>query len=96
MRESLIEKKVCDMAKGLGVLPIKIVAPNFSGLPDRLFLYKGRVLFVEFKAEGKKPRKLQLAVMRRLRSHGFIVTVCDNVASGYELVEAFTERADDE
>jgi hypothetical protein len=40
----------------------------------------GRVVFIEFKAPGKKPTPLQAAWHARLRALGFEVHVIDNVS----------------
>jgi len=40
----------------------------------------GRVVFIEFKAPGKKPTPLQAAWHSRLRALGFEVHVIDNVS----------------
>ena len=54
----------------------KLVSPGFDGMPDRMVLLpNGRVGFVEVKAPGEKPRPLQLARHRLLRSLGFPVKV---------------------
>lgn len=49
------------------------------GIPDRLILLPmGRIFFVEFKQKGKKPRKVQSFVHRRLNDLGFKVYVIDD------------------
>lgn len=50
-----------------------------SGVPDRIILLpKGRVIFAEVKAPGKKPRKLQLSVHKLFKKLGFKVLVIDS------------------
>lgn len=52
---------------------------GFVGIPDRLILLpRGRMFFVEFKQKGKKPRKVQSFVHRRLNDLGFKVYVIDS------------------
>ena len=54
-------------------------------MPDRLVLLPGgRVIFVEVKAPGMRPRPLQLRVHELLRRLGFVVHVLD----GAEQIEA--------
>ena len=80
MREKQIENKLTIEAKKLGGLAVKFVSPSFDGMPDRLVLIPdGHIAFVELKAPGKKPRPLQLARHRLLRSLGFRVYVIDSV-----------------
>ena len=80
MREKQIENKLATEAKKLGGIALKFVSPSFDGVPDRLVLMPdGHIAFVELKALGKKPRPLQLARHRLLRSLGFRVYVIDSV-----------------
>ena len=80
MREKQIEKKLAEEAKKHGGIALKFVSPNFDGVPDRLVLIPdGHIAFVELKAPGKKPRPLQLARHRLLRSMGFRVYVIDRI-----------------
>lgn len=64
------------------------MSPANSGVPDRLFIFNGRVFFVEFKAPGKKPRPLQLKVHATMATHGAEVYVIDDIAKGEELLNA--------
>ena len=82
MNEAQIERKVCDLAKKRGWLPYKFASPSNRGVPDRIFLRDGVCLFVEFKAPGKKPTKLQANVHDKLREKLFAVWVIDSVAAG--------------
>ena len=80
MREKQIENKLATEAKKLGGIALKFVSPSFDGMPDRLVLIPdGHIAFVELKAPGKKPRPLQLARHRFLRSLGFRVYAIDSM-----------------
>jgi len=77
MRESAIERPCCNWAKSTyGIMAIKLV--NLIGIPDRILLYNGQVIFIEFKAPGEEPRPAQLFMHTKLRSLGFSVYVIDN------------------
>ena len=79
MLESNIEKYLVCRVKELGGRALKFVSPGHSGVPDRLVcLPGGRVVFVELKAPGKKPRPLQVAAHRELENLGFEVFVIDS------------------
>ncbi|MGN7309247.1 VRR-NUC domain-containing protein, partial [Bacillus subtilis] len=66
MKESQIESYLRDKIKALGGIAYKFVSPGNSGVPDRMVLLpKGRTVFVELKAPGKKPTKLQLVQHKR-------------------------------
>ena len=80
MRENEIEKMLVNAVKIHGGLALKFVSPNFNGMPDRLiFLPNGHFGMVELKANGKKPRALQLARHKMLKQLGFKVYVIDDV-----------------
>lgn len=80
MREKQIENKLASEVKKAGGIALKFMSPSFDGMPDRLVLIPdGHIAFVELKAPGKKPRPLQLARHRLLRSLGFQVYVIDSV-----------------
>ncbi len=87
MREATIEKKVCDYAKSLEWIAEK-VTPQANGYPDRIFLKEGRVFFIEFKAKGKTPTKLQNHRIEALRLSGFDVHVVDDVAEGMGIIRS--------
>ena len=78
MLEKTIERKLTVAVKKAGGIAVKFVSPSFDGMPDRLVLQpEGLIAFVELKAPGKRPRPLQEARHRLLRSLGFKVYVID-------------------
>ena len=78
MLEKTIERKLTVAVKKAGGIAVKFVSPSFDGMPDRLVLLPdGLIAFVELKARGKRPRPLQEARHRLLRSLGFKVYVID-------------------
>ena len=80
MLEKTIEKKLREAVKKAGGIALKFVSPSYAGMPDRLILFPdGKVAFAELKAPGKKPRALQEARHKLLRSLGFRVYVIDSV-----------------
>lgn len=90
MRESTIEAAVCAYAKSKGCLTLKLSGQNQKGQPDRMFLHYGRVLFVEFKAPGKRPTALQARWLDRLTYNGFHASSCDDIDKGKHLVDILT------
>lgn len=93
MLESQIERKVSLYAKQRGVLTYKFVSPSNRGVPDRVFLYRGQTLFVEFKQPGKKPTALQAREHERLTAAGHKVHVVTDAAGGIDLVARFAHAA---
>ena len=82
MLEKQIETKVCDYAKECGVGVYKFTSPARAAVPDRMFMYKGRVFFIEFKREGQKATPAQEREHNRMRQHQINVFVVDNVEQG--------------
>ena len=63
-----------------GGICLKWVCSSFNGMPDRLiFLPNGHFGMAALKANGKKPRALQLARHKMLKRLGFKVYVIDDV-----------------
>jgi hypothetical protein len=79
MRERDVEQYLRDKVKAAEGRAYKFVSPGNTGVPDRLVLLPGgKAVFVELKAPGKEPTKMQLLQHRRIRSLGFTVLVIDN------------------
>lgn len=80
MTEKKIERTLVSAVKAQGGICWKFVSPSTAGVPDRIILMPmGRIAFVEVKAPGESPRKLQLARHRLLRRLGFKVYVLDSI-----------------
>lgn len=77
MDEKTVENSLKRAVEAIGGLCWKLVSPGVDGVPDRLCLRSGRVVFVEVKAPGKKPRPLQVRRMNQLRKQGFTALVVD-------------------
>lgn len=86
LKESDIEKPACVYAekRGWWVKKLKWVATNDA--PDRIFAREGRVIFIEFKAQGKPAREAQLLEHDEMRAAGMEVYVVDTLARAYELL----------
>ena len=79
MLEKTIERKVCEKAKLAGWLTYKWVSPAQAGVPDRIFIRQGEVVFIEFKAPGRTTTPLQDHTIKKLRGEGMNVHICDSV-----------------
>ena len=78
--EKLIEKTLASEVKKLGGWSLKLLSTYVTGLPDRLVLLPGGVIFfIEVKSTGKKPTTIQLLIHERLRRLGFRVEVVDSL-----------------
>lgn len=86
--EAAIEKKVCAYARERGMMVYKFTSPARRSVPDRMFISKGTVFFIEFKSPGKKPTPLQEHEMGIIRAHGAKVFVCSSVPVGKEIIDS--------
>jgi len=77
--ESDLEKRVVKAAEAKGWWALKLVCVGHRGFPDRWFIREGlypetpEIIIIEFKAPGKRARKLQLWVCQKLTQIGFEV-----------------------
>ena len=78
--EKQIEAKVCDYAKERGM-----------AVPDRMFIYNGRVFFIEFKRGGQKPTDAQEREHDRLRQQKINVFVIDDVEKGKWVIDTMLD-----
>lgn len=77
--EKKIERKLVEEVKERGGLCIKLVPSFVSGLPDRMCLMPGaKIIFIEVKGEGFKPRKLQKVMINKLTKLGFKAMFIDS------------------
>ena len=95
MREKDIEKWVKDYSRKLGWLPFKFTSPAQRGVPDCVFLKEGVIIFIEFKALGKQPTKLQLVMAQKMKEHGALVFLIDSREKGKDLFDKFEEEFKD-
>lgn len=89
MRERVVEHALVKAVHSRGGCCPKWVSPGLDGVPDRIVLLPdGKVGFVELKAPGEKPRRLQMARMRQLQRLGYKSFVCDRI----ELIEGILDE----
>lgn len=77
--ESLIERRIREWAEAHGWWQVKLMRCSKRGVPDRLLLRRGRVVFIEVKAPGERPSLQQQLRMAEIRAQGVEVYWCDNV-----------------
>lgn len=70
MLEKQIEAKCKKIAERYGCHLVKWVSPGHRGVPDRILLMPGQVVFLEFKQPGKKLSPLQRVWAQRLTDLG--------------------------
>lgn len=90
MNEHHIEQQLKKSVEASGGICWKLVCPGTTGVPDRICLMRNRVVFVELKAPGKKPRPTQQHRMNQLRQQGFVALVVDSVDGITEVLDALS------
>ena len=87
--EKQIEAYLVQRAASLNGWAIKLLSTYVAGLPDRLVLMPGgRVAFVELKAPGEIPRRIQKFRHMRLGAMGFRVEVINSIEGVDALLES--------
>lgn len=78
--EKVVERKLVELVKINGGMCIKLLCDQLIGLPDRMCLFPNhKIVFVELKTTGRKPKRIQLFMHDKLRALGFRVEVIDSI-----------------
>lgn len=88
MKEKHLENQLKKSVESIGGICWKLVCPGVTGVPDRICLKSGRVIFAEVKAPGAKPRPIQNRRIKQLQNQGFQVFVVDSVDGIAEVTNA--------
>lgn len=87
MKESQIERRLVEGVKRLGGMCLKFVSPGTLGVPDRIIITaKGRVIFVELKAETGCLTKIQRYVIGEMQKRGADARVVKGIDEVKELL----------
>lgn len=73
MIETQVERYLALKVQDAGGLCFKFTSPGNAGVPDRIVIHEGRVMFVELKRPGETPRELQRFIARKIRANGSFV-----------------------
>lgn len=92
--ESRIETKATEHATKLGMLSLKLNVKGQVGWPDRLYAYRGEIIFIEYKAAKEKPKPIQLHIHDLLRKNDVRVFVVDNLLDATFILDKLKERRD--
>ena len=75
MTEAQIERQVVALCRVHHLLTYKFTSPAHRGVPDRVIIGHGKVLFLELKQMGKQPTVLQMREIDQINAHA----ACDGV-----------------
>lgn len=87
MVEKDVETYFVKQATNIGALVWKLTSPSTSGVPDRLFIKAGKVVFVELKRPKGNLRKLQEYRRNQLIKQGLRVECLNDKASINRFIE---------
>lgn len=98
MNEAEFQKKCIAKARRRGWLVYKFASPSLRGVPDCIFIYRGKrkaeVIFIEFKNPNRRGRvsELQKRKIAELEDHNADVYVVDNMELFDEII-SITEQS---
>lgn len=90
MKERHIEHALTTAVTASGGLCWKFTSPGTTGVPDRICIYHGQVIFVEVKAPGKKPRPIQHHRIGQLAAHHIPTIIVDSPDRIQEVLDALS------
>lgn len=95
-KKKILEKDVEEnnrkYAKTLGILFEKYTSPAKRSVPDRLLTFpNGLMVFIEYKAPGKRPSEKQWMDHCKRRNMGVLVYVVDDIQIGRDLMDYLLE-----
>lgn len=78
--EKDVEHRLVELVKINNGMCIKLLCDQLTGLPDRMCLFPGhKIIFVELKTTGRKPKRIQVYIHNKLKALGFRVEVIDTI-----------------
>lgn len=89
VRESKVESDIRKYALAKGWWVAKFTSPGKRGVPDRIFIKNGFVLFIEIKRPGEKPSQQQTLRMAEMDKYGALTFWVDNVEAAKEIFETY-------
>lgn len=84
--EAKIEAKLVKFCRAHGILTYKFASPANRGVPDRIFIHGGVVLFLELKRPGNTTTTLQKHEIQRITTAGGLATVANSYEEAMQKV----------
>lgn len=92
MKEYAVEKHLVQKTQECGGICLKFISPGIAGVPDRIIILPGgKIGFAEMKAPGRRPRRLQRNVLRKMHQLGCRVCVIDNPKSAENFIRRLAQ-----
>lgn len=80
----------CEWARDHGWLTPKLQHIGSTGWPDRTFIRRGRVVFIEFKRpRGGRRSAKQIWWIKEINAHGGIAAFCNTAQEAIEILRRY-------
>lgn len=90
-KEAHVEDHLVARVKQAGGMCLKFTS-GVAGVPDRVVILNGHTVFVETKAPGEEPRKLQLVRISEMTAAGARAVIADTREQVEELIEQLLDE----
>lgn len=94
--EGIIEDYLGGLCEKYDILYYKFNSDSQAGVPDRMLIFDGHIIFVELKRpikyKSQGPRDLQKAVFKIMRDHGAVVLVIDTKSKCDKLIDSLVKK----
>ena len=91
MLEKNLEAKIVKIAKNLDILCYKFISPSNRGVPDRIFICRCNIFFIEFKSDKGELTAQQEHTIDKFRKKRVVVHVVNNIEDGLKILEKHKE-----
>lgn len=85
--ESSIESAATRYAESKGVWTRKFTSPAHRAVPDRVYGWDYRAMWIEFKSTGLFPTEAQYDEIKEMRARHLYVTWADNLEDAKKLID---------
>ena len=92
VRENKVERYLDSRIRNAGGITRKWVSPGMDGVPDRIVILRGTVIFVEVKTVNGALSPAQVREHQRLTDHGAIVETIYGESGVDRLIEKLMRR----
>ncbi len=76
MTEKILEQCLRHEVLRLGGLCWKFTSPGLAGVPDRIVILNGQVIFIELKGDNGKIAKIQEYRLKQIQDAGVKAIIC--------------------
>ena len=86
-QEGKVEDHLINLCDQHGFVCFKFTSPGCRGVPDRIVIARGHTVFIECKTPIGRLSEIQKRVIKRMRTAGADVRVCNSIESIDEFIQ---------